>query len=260
MIIAMNNNDLVTSVNNQQEIIETESTVVGKDLEDFTSSVVHDLQGPLRSLTMFTELLTQEYQDELDEKGQLYLDRISKSGSRMQTLIEDLLTYSRTGTGEQTWITVDLNQIVAQVQADLHSAIAKTGAKITVDNLPRLLLNPREIHQLWQNLLENAIKFGGKNPQISISVAPHGEEWLFAVEDHGIGIASEFQLQIFEIFQRLHPQDVYPGSGIGLAICQKIVKRYEGIIWVESEEGKGSTFYFTLPMNIQPRSATAKIV
>ena len=253
----MDDNKVLTSSNSSPELTSDREQT---NLDDFTSTVVHDLQAPLRSLTMFTELLTKEYQNDLDEKGQLYLDRIAASGTRMQTLIENLSTYSRTGTGEQTWITVNLNQIVAQVQSDLRSAIAESKAKIVVGDLPQLLLNPKEIYQLFKNLIENALKFSEDRPQIEISVTAQGEEWLFAIEDRGIGIAPEFHSQIFEVFQRLHSNNVYSGSGIGLAICQKIVQRYEGIIWVESEVSKGSTFYFTMPMSICPQLTSAKIV
>lgn len=254
----MNQDKILISDQKQENKIQ--SPEKDPDIAEFTSSMVHDLQAPLRSLTMFTELLAKEYQDDLDEKGQLYLDRISASGSRMQNLIEDLLTYSRTGTGDQTWMSVDLNQTVVQVQLDLQSEIAESGAKITVHDLPQLLLNPKEIHQLFQNLIANAIAYSDNPPQIDISVTAQGEEWLFAIEDRGFGIAPEFQSQIFEVFQRLQSDDLFPGSGIGLAICQKIVRRYEGIIWVESEVGRGSTFYFTLPMNPCPKLPTAKIV
>ncbi|MEL6496135.1 MAG: ATP-binding protein [Cyanobacteria bacterium J06623_7] len=227
-------------------------------LEDLASTMVHDLQAPLRSLTMFTELLAREYQDNLDDKGKLYLNRISHSGLRMQTLIEDLLAYSRAGTGDQTWMTVDLNQTLERVQSDLQSEIAESKAQIAIEELPQVFLNPREIHQVFQNLIENALKFSGDQPQIAISVTSHAREWLFAVQDNGIGIESEFQTQIFEVFQRLHSAEDYPGSGMGLAICQKIIERYQGTIWVESEPNQGSTFYFTLPMNTSPQSATAK--
>ena len=230
------------------------------NLTEFTSTVVDDLRAPLRSLTRFTELLTQEYQDELDERAQQYLDCISDSSSRMNTLIEDLSTYALAGTEEQTWITVDLNQIVDQVQSDLHLAIARTEAKIIVRDLPQLLMNPQEIYQLWQNLISNAIKYRGEEtPLVEIRAIKQEQKWLFAIADNGIGIASEFQSQIFDAFQRLHPAKVYSGSGLGLAICEKIVRRYGGKIWVESESGQGSTFYFTLPIDICPQIPSASI-
>lgn len=254
---------------NQDKILASDSTQPERDipaidqepnLTEFTSTVVQDLQAPLRSLTMFTELLAQEYEDELDEKALQYLDRISDSSSRMQALIEDLSAYSLAGSGGQTWLTVDLNQIVAQVQSDLHSEIADSGAEIVVTNLPQLLMNPKDIYQLWQNLMENAIKYCGvKIPQIEVTAKLQEQDWLFAIADNGIGIASEFQSQIFDVFQRLHPADVDPGSGMGLAICQKIVQRYGGNIWVKSKSGQGSTFYFTLPIDICPQIPSASI-
>ncbi len=229
------------------------------ELEDFAATVAHDLQAPLRSLNMFTELLAQEYQHELDEKAQQYLNRITNSSSRMQILIEDLLAYSRAGTSQQTWIMVDLNQILHQVIEDLQPAIAKTGAEITVKDLPQILINPREIQQLCQNLMENAIKFSQPAPKIEVSATKQDQEWLFTITDNGIGIAPEFQLTIFQVFQQLHPVDVYSGTGIGLAICQKIVERYGGKIWVDSIVGEGSTFYFTLPINVCPQLENASI-
>ena len=253
----MNNDSASDSIDSQQQ---TPKKTDRDSLEEFTSIMVHDLQAPLRSLTMFTELLAKEYQDNLDEKGRLYLDRISHNGSRMQTLIEDLLTYSRAGVSEQTWMVVDLNQTLERVQSDLQSAIAESKAKIVVNELPQVFLNPREIHQVFQNLIENAIKFNNDKPIITISASLQEQEWLFAVEDNGIGIESEFQSQIFQVFQRLHSMNDYPGSGMGLAICQKIIQRYEGIMWVESEVGKGSTFYFTLPIAPFSQSATAKAI
>ena len=152
----MNQDKILISNPKQEKSVQ--STEKNPELAEFASSMVHDLQAPLRSLTMFTELLTKEYQDNLDEKGQLYLDRIAASGSRMQNLIEDLLIYSRTGVGEQTWMSVDLNQTVAQVQFDLQSEIVQTNAKIIVRDLPRIISNPKEIHQLFQNLIANAIR------------------------------------------------------------------------------------------------------
>ena len=222
-----------------------------RDLESFAALISHDLQAPLRSLTMFSELLVDEYQDNLDDVAKKYLERISNSGSRMQTLIEDLLTYSRAGKSEQTWIMIDLNQVWHQVTENLYSAIAESHAEIEVGSLPELLINPTEITQLLQNLLENAIKFcGERTPQINVSARKQEREWLIAIADNGIGIAAEFQLQIFQVFRKLHPENIYSGTGIGLSICQKIVERYGGKIWVESILGKGSTFYFTLPMDV----------
>ena len=251
--------DLILA-NYQLEAANRQLLDSNRDLENFASIVSHDLQAPLRSLTMFTELLVDEYQNGLDEGAKKYLERIINSGSRMQTLIEDLLAYSRAGKSEQTWITVDLNQVLHQVTENLHSAIAKSKAKIVVGDLPQILTNPTEINQLLQNLVENAIKFcGEKPPQINVTAKKQGQEWLIAIADCGIGIEAEFQSQIFHVFYRLHPDDTYSGTGMGLTICQKIVERYGGKIWVESTVGKGSTFYFTLPINVYPQQTAVGI-
>ena len=232
---------------------------INRDIDNFASVVSHDLQAPLRSLTMFAELLNSEYRDNLDLKGREYLERISNSSSRMQTLIENLRAYSHAGKSEQTWIEVDLREVCHQVEENLQFAIARTKAKIVAGDLPRVLINHTEISQVLQNLLENAIKFSDKQtPHIEINSIKKEREWLISIRDNGIGIAEEFQSQIFQAFQRLHSSDAYPGSGIGLAICQKIIESYGGKIGVESTEGKGSTFYFTLPIDICPKSIKTK--
>ncbi len=233
---------------------------VNQDIDNFASIVSHDLQAPLRSLTMFAELLTSEYQDNLDVKGKEYLERISNSSSRMQALIENLQIYSHAGKSEQTWLTVDLKQICNQVAENLQFAIAKNDAQIAVGDMPKVLVNPTEISQVLQNLLENAIKFSGEQPPyIEVNATKTETEWLISVRDNGIGIAEEFQSKIFQAFHRLNSTDTYPGSGMGLAICQKIIESYGGTIGVESTEGKGSIFYFTLPIDMRPNPATSNI-
>lgn len=223
-----------------------------RDLEDFVSIVSHDLQAPLRSLTMFAELLAKEYEEESNIEASKYIERITDSGSRMQTLIQDLLIYSRAGKGEETWVSIGLKNVLDRVIQDLQASIRKTQAIIIVEDLPQVFVNITEIRQLFQNLIENAIKFRSqKQPEIKIEAhKQHREEWLISFKDNGIGIEPEFQEQIFQVFQRLQPSNTYPGTGIGLAICQKIVQRYGGKIWVESELGKGATFYFTLPTEL----------
>ena len=226
------------------------------NLAEVASTIALDLQTLLRSLTMFTKLLARDYQNELDEKGQQYLDFITASSSRMQSLINDLLVYARAARGEQTWVMVDFERVVEQIIQE-HHAISKTKARITVRDLPQILLDPQEIHQLFQNLLDNAIKFGGQTPQIEISAIAREREWLIAVADNGIGIKPEFHSQIFQVFQRLNPIKLYPGNGMGLTICQKIVQRYGGKIWVDSTFGRGSTFYFTLPRDVSQLPITS---
>ncbi len=245
----------IASSETEKLIIEKqELEIVNQELEEFVSTVSHDLQAPLRSLTMFAELLAKEYQDELDEVGAKYVQHISNSGMRMQTLIQDLLLYARAGKSEQTWVSVDLNSILDKVTQDLQAAIAATQAVIIAEDLPTIFVNPSEIAQVFQNLIGNGIKFCSKPPpRIEIKAQQQADNWLISVKDNGIGIEPEFQEQIFQVLQRLHPPETYPGTGIGLAICQKIIQRYDGKIWVESEPGKGSTFYFTFPVTITPR-------
>ena len=241
---------------------ETEKLIIEKqelenlnqELEEFVSTVSHDLQAPLRSLTMFAELLAKEYQDELDEVGNKYVKNIANSGMRMQTLIQDLLFYARAGKSDQTWVSVDLNNIIDKVTQDLQATIIETQAEIIVKNLPTIFVNPSEIVQVFQNLISNGIKFCNKQPpRIEIQAQQQAENWLISVKDNGIGIEPRFQEQIFQVLQRLHSAETYPGTGIGLAICEKIIQRYDGKIWVESELGKGSTFYFTFPVFIVPQ-------
>lgn len=230
------------------ETINTELIQSNQELQQFVHIVSHDLQSPLRSINMFADLLAREYQDRLGKEANQYLQYITDGATRMQTLIEELLFYCRAGKNEQTWISIDLKQIVQQIIQDLQETITKNNALITVNNLPTLQINPTEIHQLLQNLISNALKFCSQTqPKIVINAQLLEHEWLISVQDNGIGIESQYHQKIFQIFQRLHTQEQYPGTGIGLAICQKIVQRYQGKIWVKSELGKGATFYFTLP-------------
>jgi len=245
------------------KLVEHQLQTINQSLEDFASIVSGDLQALLRSLTMFSELLTHEYQQDLDPKAREYLDKIGSSSSKMQAFMKDLLAYSRAGKSEQTWILIDLNQAMKQVIKNLHSEITASQAQITVDQLPKVLVNPTEINQLLQNILENAIKFSaGQNPQIRVSAKAVEEQWLICIIDRGIGIAPELQSEIFEPFKRLNSTEVYPGMGIGLAVCQKIVERYGGKIGVESVAGKGSSFCFTLPVDacLQPLITNSNLI
>ncbi|MGD1921641.1 MAG: ATP-binding protein, partial [Pleurocapsa sp.] len=226
-------------VNHQLQTTPNPLLSVNQDIDDFASMVSHDLQSSLRSLTMFAELLTSEYQDDLDIKGQEYLARISNSGSRMQALIENLRAYSHAGKSEQTWIAVNLKEVCHQVEENLQFAIAQSQAQITVGDLPEILINPTEISQVIQNLLENAIKFNQNTPHIEVNATQQEREWLISIRDNGIGIAEEFQSKIFQAFHRLYSTGVYPGTGIGLALCQKIIERYGGNMGVESTPGEG---------------------
>lgn len=231
------------------ETINSELIHSNQELEQFAYIVSHDLQAPLRSVNMFADLLAQEYQNKLTEEAHQYIKYITDGATRMQALIQDLLLYCRAGKNEQTWISIDLKEIVQQVIHDLQETIETNNAIITIKNLPIVQVNPTEINQLFQNLISNGLKFCSQDqPEIVIDTKLVEQQWLISVQDNGIGIESQYHQEIFQVFQRLYTHEQYPGTGIGLAICQKIVHRYEGKIWVESELGKGSTFYFTLPL------------
>lgn len=224
-----------------------------RDLEQFAYAASHDLQEPLRMVTGFGDLLRTRYADALDERGREYVDHLTDNARRMRALVEGLLEYSRAGVVEIPVENLDAQAALDAALANLQTAVTETDAIVTSDLLPRVRIERTELTQLFQNLIGNAIKFrrAGARPEVhvdarKVSTEEHGR-WLFSVKDNGIGIAPEFQERIFVIFQRLHTREEYSGTGIGLAICKKIVERHGGRIRVESEPGKGSTFLFTLP-------------
>ncbi|MGA2090636.1 MAG: PAS domain S-box protein [Endomicrobiales bacterium] len=220
-----------------------------RELEQFAYVASHDLQEPLRMVASFTNLLEHRAQGLLDEKSQTFMRYIIEGSSRMQTLIEDLLAFSRVGRLEAARHLVNCNSILDNVITDLSKTIKVKNATITHDNLPRLMANESTMSRLFMNLVSNALKFCKKEepPRIHIAVVRTHNEWQFAVSDNGIGINPKYFDKIFMIFQRLHGRDEYPGSGMGLAICKKIVTNYGGKIWVQSQPDKGTTFYFTIP-------------
>ncbi len=221
------------------------------ELEQFAYVASHDLREPLRKVKSYSDLLVKRYQGQLDEKADKYITYITDGAVRMQTLITDLLTYSRVGKGEPTLEPANLNAILNQTLRDLSTAIQESNAVIKADPLPTVTANPIQMGQLLQNLISNAIKYrGAAAPQIEIKAALHERTWTISVQDNGIGIEPQYAERIFVIFQRLHTKDEYSGTGIGLAICKKIVERHNGKIWLESELGKGSTFFFTLAAEI----------
>lgn len=218
-----------------------------QELEQFAYVASHDLQEPLRKVTNYVQLFVQRYRGQLDSKAEKYLTYIVDGTTRMQGLIKDLLTYSRI-TREVTLQPTDVEAVLRQTLSVLELSIRETGAKVTWEALPTVPVHPSQLEQLLQNLISNALKFhNGSPPRIHISAIQRPAEWLFAVRDNGIGIDSQYAERIFGVFQRLHTWAEYPGTGIGLAICQKIVERYGGRIWVESVPSQGSTFYFTIP-------------
>lgn len=220
-----------------------------RDLEQFAYVASHDLQEPLRMVATYTQLLAERYQGKLDENADKYIHYALEGAVRMQMLVKDLLAFSRVGRKQETPRETDCNLVVRNVIANLQSQIQETGARISYEVLPVLVADPSELLQLFQNLIGNAIKFRGTEPpEIRIRAKKKKNEWLFSVEDNGIGIAPQHAEDVFVIFKRLHTREEYPGSGIGLAICKKIVEHNQGRIWVESQPGMGSTFHFTWPL------------
>ena len=222
-----------------------------KELEQFAYVSSHDLQEPLRMVTSFTQLLERRYKGQLDNEADDYIEFIVEGAHRMKYLIDDLLAFSRLNTQAKELESVELENVIDDVLSNLSVTIKENKACITYDPLPTVNADKTQMMQVFQNLIANAIKFQGSNPpKIHISAHKDEKEWKFAVTDNGIGIDPEYQKQIFEVFKRLHTREEYPGSGIGLSVSQKIIRRHGGNIWVESELGKGSTFYFTIPHSI----------
>jgi PAS domain S-box-containing protein len=220
-----------------------------RELEQFAYVASHDLQEPLRMIAAYTQLLQRRYKDKIDKEANEFIGYAVDGAVRMQRLIQDLLTYSRVGTRSKPFEAIESEKAFSAAVANLQIAIAESGAVATHDPLPRVCGDTVQWIQLFQNLLSNAIKFRSeKPPQIHVSAqAKHGD-WIFSVRDNGIGIDPQYFRRIFVIFQRLHTQEDYPGTGIGLAVCRKIVERHGGRIWVESEPGQGATFFFTMPV------------
>lgn len=220
------------------------------ELEQFAYVASHDLQQPLRMVASYTQLLEKRYKDQIDEKANKYIHYAVDGASRMQTLINDLLSYSRITTKGEEFKNCDSLQVVKNSLANLQVLVNETNAKITFGELPEIKGDSSQLERLFQNLIENSIKFTvDKIPEIHISATRKDKKWLFSVKDNGIGIEEKFNEKIFIIFQRLHGREEYPGTGIGLAICKRIVNRHGGDIWFESEKEKGTTFLFTLPVD-----------
>jgi PAS domain S-box-containing protein len=232
-----------------QKLIEENLRHANQNLEQFAFSVSHDLQEPLRSVKIYSELLVSTYTSDLDSQALQYLDYLREGANRMEALVRDLLVYTRVLKVEASTEATDTGEILRGTLDSLAAAVAETGAQITIDPLPVLPVCGAHLQQLFQNIIGNAIKYRSRERTLVIHVTAQYQNgsWLFAVSDNGIGIDPEYQEKIFGLFKRLHTSDEYSGTGIGLAICQRIVDGYHGRIWVESEPGRGSTFKFTLP-------------
>ena len=230
------------------ETINNDLSSANKELEQFAYVASHDLQEPLRTISIFVGLIEEKYSGKTDEDTELYLKQIVNAASKMQNLIKDLLDFSQIGRNI-SFAATDCNNILKEVIANLGATIKESRAKITTTVLPVVIGNEIELRQLFQNLISNAIKFHKKNsnPEIEITYVEKDTEYLFAFKDNGIGLEEQYKDRIFIIFQRLHTATEYAGTGIGLATCKKIVALHNGKIWMESKLGHGSIFYFTIP-------------
>jgi signal transduction histidine kinase/FixJ family two-component response regulator len=229
---------------------EAELLRANEDLEQFAYSASHDLQEPLRSVKIYSELLAQRLGGELEGDARDFLRFVTSGATRMEMLLRDLLAYTQAGQMDRPATPADANEALSSALANLDGAIRASGAQVTSEGLPPVCVHATQLQQLFQNLVGNAIKYSRPNtpPVINIAARREGESWLFSVSDNGLGIEAEYKERIFGLFKRLHTGDEYSGTGIGLAICQRIVERYHGRIWVDSQLGKGSTFHFTLPV------------
>jgi len=228
--------------------LSDELTRSNADLQQFAYAASHDLQEPLRVIAGFIKRLEKRYKDRLDEKAHEFIDYAVDGVRRVQMLIRELLAYSQVETKGRRFMPTNCAEVLEQALFSLHSAIEESGAEVTYDILPSIMADASQLSRLFQNLIGNAIKFRGKDlPRIHIAAEHRDNEWVFSVRDNGIGIDPKYFDRIFVIFQRLHTREEYDGTGMGLSICKKIVDRHGGKFWVESEPGKGSTFYFSIP-------------
>ena len=222
------------------------------ELEQFAYVASHDLQEPLRMIASYTQLILRRYGDRFDGDAREFMDFIVDGATRMKQLIEDLLAYSRVGTHGKAFRPTDSGAAVQKALANLRAAIESSTGTVTHDPLPTINADEFQLVQLFQNLIGNALKFKGtETPRVHISVNEQADTWTFGVKDNGIGIDGEYFDRIFMVFQRLHSRTDYPGTGIGLAICKKVVDRHGGRLWIESGVGSGSTFWFTVPKKVE---------
>ena len=250
--IALDNARLFAEARQAQEALQQANDELRRanaDLEQFAYSASHDLQEPLRMVAIFTQMLKKKYGHKIDESADEYIEYAVKSAGRMQMLVRDLLAYTQARLEpNKTESLIETERVLERTLADLQESVDRNQAVITHGELPRLRMNPTHMQQLLQNLIGNAIKYRSREvPRIHVEAIRQDTDWLFSVRDNGIGIAPQYSKHIFGVFKRLHNREEYEGTGIGLAICQRIVERYGGRIWVESEAGAGSVFFFSIP-------------
>ncbi|OQA02626.1 MAG: Phytochrome-like protein cph1 [Planctomycetes bacterium ADurb.Bin401] len=242
-------NDITDLKKTEQQLKKVNEELMrsNKELEAFAYVASHDLREPLRAISGFIGLLGMKYADKLDVQAKKYIDLASQGVMRMDGLLSCLLEYSRVNTKGAELMPIEAKTSLDDAIANLNASITEAKAEIRCDDMPRVLADNRQLSQLFQNLIHNAIKFRNhENPKIHIGCKKDYEKWIFSVQDNGIGIEPQHYDRIFKIFQRIHSNGKYPGHGIGLSICRKIVERHGGKIWVESEIAKGTSFYFTL--------------
>ena len=239
-------------VSNQLAERARQLEISNTELEQFAYCASHDLQEPLRMITGFLNQLETKYNHVLDEKAKKYIYYASDGAKRMRQIILNLLEYSRIGNYDEKIEEIEIDQVLKNIEILYRRIIKEKDASITWDQMPTLKIEKTPVHQLFQNLISNAIKYHkpGEKPELKINHIEDEQDWIFSVSDNGIGIEPEYLERIFILFQKLHPKDLYDGSGMGLAICKKILEKYDGKIWVKSNFGEGSTFYFSLPKRI----------
>lgn len=241
---------MINSLSTSEKALKTsivELNNTNQELENFTYIASHDLKEPLRMITGFLNLLQKKYDHQLDEKAQSYIHFATNGASRMKTLIDELLDYSRTSMHKTVYEKVDLNEVTDELKINFQDVFSEPGSGLFIESLPQITANRMQMLQILQNLTGNATKYRSEAPpQVHISATENNTHWIFSVKDNGLGIEPEYFKKIFVIFQRLHTNATHNGSGIGLAICKKIAERHNGEIWLESEVGKGSTFFFTI--------------
>lgn len=248
-----------TEIHEQKEK-EEELRRANDDLQQFAYSASHDLQEPIRNVAVYSEIVARRYAGVLDADGQQFLGFLREGGRRLATLVNDLLAYTRASMAELSQTPVDASAVLEKSLSSLAEAIRESNATVTHGELPEVYVGEAHLQQVFQNLIGNALKYRNQAPpRIHVAAAPRGALWCFSVQDNGIGIDPQYKEKIFGVFKRLHHDQRYSGTGIGLAICQRVVERYGGGIWVESEPGKGATFFFTLPQHAPAiRSATVQ--
>lgn len=244
----------ITDLKKIQQKLEKQTAELkrsNEELERFAYIASHDLQGPLRTISSYLQLLESRYSDKLQGDAKEFIEYSVAGAKRMQRLIQDLLNYSRINTRPKPFADVNLNDLMQVVLKNLETNIQSSNVDLRIDKLPTVFGDSNLLMQLFQNLMDNAIKFvKNRQPQVTVNVEDHQKEWRFAIRDNGIGIEPEFKEKIFQIFQRLHSETDFPGTGIGLAVCKKITHLHGGDIWFESEPGMGTVFFFTISKNL----------